>query len=134
MFLRIVSCRNHYNVPVTILQAYISLFHDTSVKERYDLLKYEIAKFVYCNTTNKTPNSFRNYFCKTVEHSRRVTRRSRDNSNLYIHCYRTNKLQRCIKYQGVKVWNSIPQKIRVLSYKRFEISILLAKSVSSLDV
>ena len=86
-----------------------------------DLFKHEIAKFVYCYLTNKTPNSFRNYFCKTLEHSSRVTRQSSDNSNLHIPRYRTNRLQRCIKYQGVKVWNSIPQKIRVLSYKKFNV-------------
>ena len=86
-----------------------------------DLLKCEIAKFVHCKITNKTPNSFRNYFCKTAEYSSRVTRQSSDNSNLYIPRYRTNKLQRCIKYQGVKIWDSIPQKIRVLSYNRFKI-------------
>ena len=57
-----------------------------------DLFKYEIAKFVHCNITNKTPNSFRNYFCKTAEYSTRVTRQSSDNSNLYIPRYRTNKL------------------------------------------
>ena len=54
-----------------------------------DLLKYEIAKFVHCNITNKTPKSFCNYFCKTAEHSSRVTRQSSDNSNLYIPRYRT---------------------------------------------
>ena len=86
-----------------------------------DLLKFEIAKFVHCNTTNKTPNSFRNYFCKTAEYSSRVMRQSSDNSNLYIPRYRTNKLQSFIKHQGVKIWNSIPQKIRVLSYNRFKI-------------
>ena len=76
-----------------------------------DLLKYEIAKFVHCNITNKTPNLFCNYFCKTAEYSSRVTRQSSDNSNLYIPCYQTNKLQRCIKYQGVKIWNSILKKL-----------------------
>ena len=86
-----------------------------------DLLKYEIAKFVYSTITNKTPNSFRNYFCKTAEYSSRVTRQSKGYSNLYIPRYQTNELQRCIKYQGVKIWNSIPQKVRVLSYNRFKI-------------
>ena len=33
-----------------------------------ELLKYEIAKFVHSNITNKTPNLFRNYFCNTAEH------------------------------------------------------------------
>ena len=86
-----------------------------------DLLKCEIAKFVHCKLTNKTPNLFRNYFCKTAEYSTRVTRQSCDNLSLYIPRYRTNKLQRCIKYQRVKIWNFIPQKIRVLSYNRFKI-------------
>ena len=31
-----------------------------------DLLKYEIAKFIHCSITNKTPNSFRNYFAKLL--------------------------------------------------------------------
>ena len=34
-----------------------------------DLLQYEIAKFVHCDITKKSPNSFRNYFCKTAENS-----------------------------------------------------------------
>ena len=84
-----------------------SYYNQFKILQIDDPLKYEIAKFVHCNITNKTPKSFRNYFCKTVEHSSRVTRQSSDNSNLYIPRYRTNKLQRCIKYQGVKVWNSI---------------------------
>ena len=94
----------------------VKLFYDQfRILQIDDLLKYEIAKFVHCNITNKTPNSFRYYFCKTAEYSSRVTRQSSDYSNLYIPRYRTNKLQRCIKYQGVKIWNSIPQKIRVVS-------------------
>ena len=44
-----------------------------------DLLKYEIAEFFYRYITNKTPNSFCNYFRKTVEYSSRVTKRSSDN-------------------------------------------------------
>ena len=37
----------------------------------------------------------------------------RDNlTHLNIPRYRTTKLLRCIKYQGMKVWNSIPREIR----------------------
>ena len=49
-----------------------------------DILKYKIAKLVYCNITKKTPNSFRNDFCKTDAHLSRATRQSSDNSNLHI--------------------------------------------------
>ena len=107
--------RCHYRDEVKLF------YNQFKILQIDDLLKYEIAKFVHCNITNKTPNSFRNYFCKTTEHSSRVTRQSSNNLNLYIPRYRTNKLQRSIKYQGVKIWISIPQKIRVLSYKRFEV-------------
>ena len=110
-----VVARCHYRDEVTLF------YNQLRILQIDDLLKYEIAKFVHCNLTNKTLNSFRNYFCKTAEHPSRVTRQSSDNSNLYIPRYRTNKLQRCTKYQGVKIWNSIPQKIRVLSYKRFKV-------------
>ena len=110
-----VVARCHYRDEV-------KLFHfQFMILQIDDLLKDEIAKFVHSNITNKTPNSFRNYFCKTAEHSNRATIQSSDNSNLYIPRYHINKLQRCIKYQGVKIWNSISQKIRVLSYKRFKI-------------
>ena len=101
--------RCHYRGEVKLF------YNQFKILQIDDLLKYEISKFVHCNITNRTPNSFRNYFCKTVEHSSRVTRQSRDNSNLYIPRYRTNKSQRCIECQGVKIWNSISQKIRVLS-------------------
>ena len=107
--------RCHYRDEVKLF------YNQFKVLQIDDLLKYEIAKFVHCNIINKTPHSFCIYFCKTAEHSSRVTRQSSDNPNLYIPRYRTNKLQRCIKYQGVKIRNSIPQKIRVLSYKRFKI-------------
>ena len=107
--------RCHYREEVKLF------YNQFRILQIDDLLKHEIAKFVHCNITNKTPNSFRNYFCKTAEYSSRVKKQSSDNSNLYIPRYRTNKLQRCIKYQGVKIWNSIPQKTRVLSYDRFKI-------------
>ena len=41
-----------------------------------DLFKYEVAKFVYGSLDYKTPNSFRNYFCKTNYRSSRATRQS----------------------------------------------------------
>ena len=107
--------RCHYRDEVKLF------YNQFKILQIDDLLKYEMAKFVHCNITNKTPNSFRNRFCKTAEYSSRVTRELSDNSNLYIPRYRTNKLKRCIKYQGVKIYYSIPQKIRVISYKRFKI-------------
>ena len=50
------------------------------------------------------------------ESSSKLTNRSSINSNnLYIPCFRSNRLQRSVKYQGVMVWNSIPLEIPNLS-------------------
>ena len=85
-----------------------------------DLFKFEVAKFSYGSLHNKTPNSFYKYFCKTNDHSGRATRQSSNCDDLNIPHYRTNKLQRCIKYQGVRIWNCIPTNIRALSHKKFK--------------
>ena len=65
--------RCHYRVEVKLF------YNQFRILQIDDLLKYEIAKFVHCDITNKTPNSFCNYFCKTAEYSSRVTRQSSDN-------------------------------------------------------
>ena len=86
-----------------------------------DLWKYEIAKFVHSTICNITPNSFRNYFLKSAEYSNRATRQSTDNKYLNIPAYRTTKLLKCIKYQGVKVWNTGPQEITSFSFKKLKL-------------
>ena len=49
-----------------------------------DLWKYEIAKFVHSTAYHKNPNSFRNYFLKSAECSKRATRQSTDNTHQNI--------------------------------------------------
>ena len=68
-----------------------------------DLFKFEGAKFVYGSLHNKIPNSFRKYFCKTNDRSSQAMWQARDSNNSNILCYRTNELQWCIKYQGVRI-------------------------------
>ena len=82
-----------------------------------DLFKFEIAIFVFKWNRNSVPISFSNFFKKTSDVSKRITRQSSKSSNLYIPRYRSNRLQRSIKYQGVKVWNSISENIKKLSEK-----------------
>ena len=38
-----------------------------------DLIKFEVAKFVYGSLNNKTANSFRKYACKTNDRSSQAT-------------------------------------------------------------
>jgi len=51
--------------------------------------------------------------------TRRLTRSTLNNTNLHIPKYRNNRLQLSIKYQGVKVWNSIPPEITKLPTNSF---------------
>ena len=62
------------------------------------------------------PQSFSDFYVKVSEISGRTTRSSGNRHSLYIPRFNTNTLQRSIKYQGVKVLNSIPFKIQNLPF------------------
>ena len=81
-----------------------------------DLSKLETAKFVYGFMHNTLPQSFSDFFDKVSEISGRTTRTSGNRHSLYIPRYDTNRLQRSIKYQGVKIWNTIPLQIQNLPF------------------
>ena len=65
---------------------------------------------------NTLPQSFSDFYAKVSDISGRTTRSSGNRYNLYILRYNTNRLQRSIKYQGVKIWNSIPLKIQNIPF------------------
>ena len=99
-------CNAPYRSPAKPL--YIKL----NILQIQDVYKHEIAKFKFnCNKT-LTPTQFSNFFQKTNQVSNRSTRLSAEQDNLYIPRYPNNILQRCIKYQGVKIWNLIPKEIK----------------------
>ena len=59
----------------------------------------------------KLPNSFIKYFKKVSQIHSRVTRSS-NNNMLCLPRYRSNRLQRSLKYRGVKVWNGVPCNLK----------------------
>ena len=64
------------------------------------------------------PASFKKYFtCTTFVH-RHSTRTSERNDYFLPH-FSTSRLQRSIRFSGVKIWNSIPCKFKNLSFKKF---------------
>ena len=81
-----------------------------------DLYKLETAKFVYRFMDKTLPQCFSVFFVKVSEISGRTTRSSGNRHSLYIPRYNSNRLQQTIKYQGVKIWNSIPLKIQNLPF------------------
>lgn len=87
-----------------------------------DMYKLDIAKLTYnfIHRPTHLPKILNSFFEKACNVSQRNTRSSSNHDDLlYIPRFRSNKLQRSIKYQGVKVWNSIPPDIRASSPQSF---------------
>ena len=61
------------------------------------------------------PKNLSNYFILTSQISEKSTRlNEKSKKTLHIPFYKTSRLQRCIKYQGVKIWNKISFKFEML--------------------
>ena len=71
-----------------------------------------LYKFMYKFIHKQLPVQFDNYFDNVHAIHKRSTRTSQMKNQLYIPRFRTNRLQRSIKYRGVKVWNDIPNEIK----------------------
>ena len=98
-----------------------SLYSNLNILTVHNIYKHELAKFVFNCIKIRNPLPFHDYFQKTLQVSSRLTRQTDDKDNLYIPRYRSNRLQRCIKYQGVKIWNAIPPKIKRSSFNSFKL-------------
>ena len=74
---------------------------------------FEIATFTYMSKNNLLPLPFQNYFSNTCNVHKQLTRGS-TNYNFFLPFCRTRKLQTSIKYQGLKVWNSLSLELKEL--------------------
>ena len=98
-----------------------------------DLYQFELVKIMHQYTHNKLTIRFCNYFtysCNSYSYSTRYP--SKD--HLLFPRFTTTRTQKSIKYKGAKLWNSLPETLRHLSYRRFKStykSLLLEKYVQS---
>ena len=90
-----------------------------------DLYKFKIAKLIHDFLRDKLPSSsvFSHLFQKSLQISHRFTRCNSNKNKLHIPFYRTNRLQRSIRYQRVSMWNSIPMEIQNLPKHSFTIKL-----------
>ena len=88
------------------------LYKENNILSLNNLLSQETAKFMYKFIHKQLPVQFDNYFDNVHAIHKRSTRTSQMKNQLYIPRFRTNRLQRSIKYRGVKVWNNIPNEIK----------------------
>ena len=90
------------------------LFRKNKILKLEDLVKLETSKLIFNFDRCKLPNSFTKYFQKISQNHSRVTRSS-DNNMLYLPRYRTNRLQRSLKYRGVKICNDAPFNLKKIA-------------------
>ena len=87
------------------------LYKDHNIVSLNSLLSQETAKSMYKFIHKQLSVQFDNYFDGVLAINKRSTRASPKKNQLHIPRFRTNRLQRSIKYKGVKVWNDIFNKI-----------------------
>ena len=96
-----------------------NIYKSLSILQLHDLVKSELGLFVCYHFKDMPSTPFNNFFVKLNEHLPVKTRLRATCCNYWIPHYRTSKLQRSIKYQGVKIWNDIPDDIKSSSVRRF---------------
>ena len=80
----------------------------------------KVAKTVHAHFTNNLPSKLSKFFTLTKNISSHATTATESSCNtLYIPQYSTIRLQQCIKYQEVQIWNNIPPKIQNSSARLF---------------
>ena len=70
---------------------------------------------------NKLPKKHSSFFIPVNAIHSRTTRLASSGLNLSLPFYRTEKLQRSYKFQGVIIWNSVPQEMKIQTFNQFKI-------------
>ena len=106
-----------------VLESSIQFYAKLKILKLLDLYKFKTAKLVHDYMNRKLPLSFSGYFNKSCDVSNCSTRTSENPYNLYKPLFHNNRMQRSIKYQDVKIWNSLPQSIEKLPKTSFKIKL-----------
>ena len=95
------------------------LFQKLQLLTVFDICKLQTASFMYMYTHKLLPSVFDDMFKYTRDIHLYNTRQT---GNLYLPLLRYVTSQRSVKYQGVHVWNSVPEEMRLCpslaSFKR----------------
>ena len=99
-------------------QNVLPLYQKFNLMNLQNLHKFETAKFIHNQINQRVFPNFNNYFTLAkFSHSRQT--RTTASLNLIIPLYKTIRTQQSIKYSGAKIWNSIPNNTKDLSFRKF---------------
>ena len=96
-----------------------SLYKQNKILKLSDTYTYEVAIIMQKFYHKKLPITFSEYFCKTDAVHKLRTRQNLACKFAISRC-NTSRLQRSIKYGGIKIWDSISSEIRNSSFKVFK--------------
>ena len=72
------------------------------------------------NSRKKLSNGLNCHFTPVRAIHTRTTRLALCELNLYLPRYRTQKLQKSLKYQGAKIWNTVPYELKKFPFDQFK--------------
>ena len=125
-YLRKLQCLQNKSICIIFnsnrLTSVMPIFHALEIFKIEDLFKYEVCKPIFQFSKKTLPLCFSSLFTYTSAIHSRSTR-SQSLNNLYLPKYFTGHCQKCICFQGTKIWNSISAEIKILSYNKFKISL-----------
>ena len=88
-----------------------------------DLYRFETAKLMYQYTKTDLPKPFE-YLFQQASHTHFYNTRSVTHKNYYIPSFKTARLQRSFKYQGLSIWNNLPLNLKSLSCSQLQNSMI----------
>ena len=99
-------------------QNVLPLYQKFNLLNLQNLLKFETAKFKQNQINQRLSPKFNNYFTLAKFSHNRQTRTTAF-LNSIIPLYKIKRTQQSIKYSGAKIWNSVPNNTKDLSYRKF---------------
>ena len=77
----------------------------------------QVSKFMHRFFKKALPKYFETFYTEFRFSNTHNTRSS--SQRLMLPYYSTNRAQKSIKFQGAKLWNSLPNSMKQLSYRKF---------------
>ena len=112
MAIRIIFNCN-YGSPIT------PHFYKLGISKIADQYTFEVGKIMYQHSKQALPPCISSFFSHISSiHSHRT--RSSAKKNLYIPKFYFSRCQKSIKYQGAKIWNSVPTNSRDQNFNKFK--------------
>ena len=84
-----------------------------------DLYKFEIAKLMFLHLKSLLPQQLQSFFVK-LEDRLKYSTRNKSQLDLCLPNFKTSRLQRTFKHQGIIIWNNISLHLKQLSFSKFK--------------